>query len=216
MSGSLTPAGSPVVRSAATSLLLLASMLLCGLRLPARGGRTLAFEAFGFVEGILALVVLGLFLSQGVLARPAHWMERLTLAYWLTATAVLLRLALPPPGLGYWLGVTLVSAALLGAAGRDDRRRTPITLAIAVALCGTLRFAVIPFIWRRANLPDVGPFELAGLSDWAKGLVSDYQPVRTGNEILNVAGVALYALALRLGWPARSGEGPLAAPPPAA
>jgi hypothetical protein len=190
-------------------------MLLGGLRLPARGGRTLAFEAFGFVEGVLALIVLGLFLSQGVLARPAHWVERLALGYWLAATAVLLRLALPPPGLGYWLGVTIVTAALLGAAGRDDRRRTLVTLAIAVALCGTLRFAVIPFIWRRANLPDVGPFELAGLSDWAKGLVSDYQPVRAGNEVLNVAGVGLYALALRLGWPARSGEVPPAGNPPA-
>jgi hypothetical protein len=194
--------GSPIARAAATSLLLIASTLLCGLRLPAGRDRTLAFEPFGFVEGVLALVVLGLFLGQGIVARPARWMDRLALAYWFGATAVLLRLALPPPGIGYWIGTVIVAAALFGAAGRDDRRRTLVTLGTALTLCGMLRFAVIPFIWRHASLPDVGPFELGGLSDWVKGLVTDYQPVRSGNEILNVVGVALYALALRHGWPA--------------
>ncbi len=65
-----------------------------------------------------------------------------------------------------------------------------------------LRFALIPFVWRHVSLPDLGPFGLSELGDWAKGLVSGYQPVRAGNEILNVVGVALYALALRRGWPA--------------
>jgi hypothetical protein len=114
-------------------------------------------------------------------------------------------LALPPPGIGYWMGTVILAAALLGAAGSDDRRRTPVTLATALALCGLLRFGVIPFVWRHASLPDVGPFGLEGLSDWAKGLVTDYQPVRGGNEILNVVGVALYALALRRGWAERAG-----------
>jgi hypothetical protein len=189
------------VRATTTSLLLLASTILCGVRLPVAGDRSLAFEAFGFVEGTLAIVVLGLFLGQSVLPRPAHWLDRVGLAYWLVATAVLLRLALPPPGLGYWIGAGILVASLLRVAGRDDRRRTLVTLGIAVSLCGMLRFAVIPFVWRRASLSDLGPFELAGLGDWAKGLVTDYQPVRAGNEILNVAGVALYALAIRLGWP---------------
>ena len=175
---------------------------MCGLRLPAGGDRSLAFEAFGFVEGVLALVVLGLFLGQGIVVRPTHWMERVSLAYWLGATAVLLRLALPPPGIGYWMGTVILVAALLGAAGRDDRRRTLVTLATALALCGLLRFGVIPFLWRHASLPDVGPFGLGELSDWAKGLVTDYQPVRAGNEVLNVVGVGFYALALRPGWPA--------------
>jgi hypothetical protein len=166
------------------------------MRLPAAGDRSLAFESFGFVEGVLALVVLGLFLGQGVLERPAHWMEKITLGYWLGATAVLLRLALPPPGIGYWIGSVILAAALFGAAGRGERRRTLVTLATALALCGTIRFGVIPFLWRHASLPDVGPFALNELSDWAKGLVTDYQPVRAGNEIVNVVGVAFYALAL--------------------
>ncbi len=123
-----SPAGGRRSRAAATPLLLIGSVLLCGLRLPAAGDRTLAFEAFGFVEGVLALVVLGLFLAQGSVARPAHWMDGLALAYWLGATAVLLRLALPPPGIGYWVGTVILAAALFGAAGRDDRRRTLLTL----------------------------------------------------------------------------------------
>ena len=188
-------------RPATTALLLLGAALLCGIRLPAAGERTLAFEAFGFVEGVLALLALFLFLRQGVLARPAGWLERLSLAYWLGATAVLLRVTLPPPGLGYWIGTAILAAGLLGAFGGDDRRRSLFTLGIAVAICGVLRFGVIPFLWRHATLPDLGPLEVSGLSDWAKGLVTDYQPVRAGNEILNVLGVALYALAIWRAWP---------------
>jgi hypothetical protein len=194
---------SPSVASrAVTGLLLLGSAVLCGVRLPQGSERTLAFEAFGFVEGVLALLVLFLFLRQGALAPPARAFDRLLLAYWLFATAVLLRLALPPPGLGYWIGAGILGAALLGAFGGDDRRRSLFTLGVAVALCGTIRFGVIPFLWRNATLPDLGPLRLEGVTDWAKGLVTDYQPVRAGNEVLNVAGVALYAVALWRSWPA--------------
>lgn len=182
-------------------MLLLGSAILTGLRLPARGDRTLAFEGFGFVEGVLALLVLFLFLQQGVLASPRHLLERALLAYWLGSTAVLLKLALPPPGLGYWIGTVLIAAALLGASGGEDRRRTLLTLGLAIALCGTLRFAIIPFVWRHASLPDLGPLELGGISDWAKGLVTEHEPVRAGNQVLNVMGVALYAVALRRSWP---------------
>lgn len=187
---------------ATTGLLLLGSAVLCGVRLPTAGDRTLAFEPFGFVEGVLALLVLFLFMRQGMLAPPRHWSERLLLAYWFGASAVLLKLALPPPGLGYWIGSVILAAALLGAFGGGDRRRTLFTLGIAVALCGVLRFGLIPFVWRNATLPDLGPLELSGISDWAKGLVTDYQPVRRGNEVLNAAGIALYALALWRAWPA--------------
>jgi hypothetical protein len=190
-----------LTRPATTGLLLLGAALLCGLRLPAEGERTLAFEAFGFVEGVLALLVLFLFLRQGVLRLPGHWSERLILAYWFGATAVLLRLGLPPPGLGYWVGTAILAAALLGAFGGDDRRRSLFTLGIALAICGMLRFALIPFVWRNATLPDLGPLDLGGISDWVKGLVTDYQPVRQGNEVLNVAGIALYALAVWRSWP---------------
>lgn len=198
-----------LARPATTGLVLVGAILLCGLRLPAAAERTLAFEAFGFVEGVLALLVLFLFLRQGILPTPAGGFDRLLLLYWLAATAVLLRVALPPPGLGYWIGTAILAAVLLGAFGGGDRRRSLFTLGIAVAACGVVRFGVIPFVWRNAALPDLGPIELSGLSDWAKGLVTDYQPVRPGNEILNVLGIALYALAIWRLWPA-TGPDPLA------
>jgi hypothetical protein len=188
-------------RPAVTALLLLGSAVLTGVRLPAAGDRALAFDAFGFVEGVLALLVLFLFLRQGVLPRPAGALEHAVLAYWLFATAVLLRMALPPPGIGYWLGTLLLAFVLLGAFGGGDRRRSLFVLGIAVAVSGAVRFAVIPFLWRNAVLPDLGPIELTGLGDWAKGLVTDYEPVLPGNEVLNVLGVALYAAALWRTWP---------------
>ena len=188
-------------RPAVTALLLLGSAILTGLRLPAAGERALAFEAFGFVEGILALLTLFLFLRQGVLTRPAGPLDHAVLAYWLFATAVLLRMALPPPGIGSWLGTLLFAFVLLGAFGGGDRRRSVFVLGVALAVSGAVRFAVIPFLWRNATLPDLGPIELTGISDWAKGLVTDYEPVLAGNEILNVLGVALYALALWRSWP---------------
>ncbi|MBA2564254.1 MAG: hypothetical protein H0V09_02370 [Gemmatimonadetes bacterium] len=191
-------------RPATTALLLLGSAILCGLRLPAGEDRSLAFEAFGFVEGVLALLALHLFIRQGALPFPSTSPLRITLPYWLCATAVMLRLALPPPGVGYWIGAGLLTAALLGASGGADRRRTLFTLGTALAICGVLRFSVIPFVWRSASLPDLGPVPLGGVSDWAKGLFTEYHPVRTGNEVLNVAGIALYAAALWRAWPAGS------------
>jgi hypothetical protein len=146
-------------------------------------------------------VVVGLFLHQRVIAPPLAWTDRLTLAYWFGATAVLLRLALPPPGVGYWIGTGILAAGLLGASGGGDRRRTLVTLGVAVALCGMLRFALVPFVWRHASLPDLGPIELGGVSEWAKGLVTDYQPVRPFNEIVNALGLCLFGLAIRRAWP---------------
>ncbi|MFN2433100.1 MAG: hypothetical protein ABR599_09875, partial [Gemmatimonadota bacterium] len=99
-----------------------------------------------------------------------------------------------------------------GAFGGGERRRSLFTLGIAVALSGTLRSAVIPFVWRNASLPDLGPLELSGISDWAKGLVTEYEPVRAGNEVLNVMGIALYALALWRSWPP-DGPDPISALP---
>jgi hypothetical protein len=194
---------------ASTALLLLGASLLAGIRLPATGNRTLAFEAFGFVEGVLALLVLYLFVRQGTLPRPRFWFERLILAYWLFATAVLLRMALPPPGLGYWIGTAILGSVLLGVFSGNDRRRTVFSLGVALAACGVIRFGIIPFVWRNAALPDLGPLEFSGISDWAKGLVTDYEPVLAGNEILNLLGVALFACALWRVWPAREAD-PLA------
>lgn len=193
-------------RPAVTGLLVLSSAVLTGVRLPAAGDRTLAFEAFGFVEGVLALLVLFLFLRQGVLPRPAGALEHALLAYWLFATAVLLRMALPPPGIGYWLGTLLLAFVLLGAFGGGDRRRSLFVLGIAIAVSGAVRFAVIPFLWRNASLPDLGPIGLTGLSDWAKGLLTDYEPVLRGNEVLNVLGVALYGAALWRSWPSEPAD----------
>jgi hypothetical protein len=185
----------PARRAVAAALIFLGSAALAGVVLRAGG---VTYRAFGMVEGLFALLLVYLFLLRGVWLRPAGGVGWVAVAYGAAATAQLVALLLPPPGIVQWVVVTgLVFSVWAAFAARTPTRLLASIGAVALLLA-LLDFSVIPFLWVRAG---PGPGQAWGLGNLAEGfrrLFVEYEPLRPGGELVGFAAVVLWVAATRL------------------
>lgn len=195
MSGRTLAPGSAV----AVCSLFLSSFLLAGLWV---GGSGVEYRLFSLVDGLAALIILYMLISARVLSWSAGVWGFILLAYAAAATAQLLALLLPPPGVLEWvvLGALLVFAWNVGYG--IHRTRLLLGLGLVAVGLAALKYSVLPFIWSRTQLPETPLLNLRGLGDQLRGLFIAYTPPRPITQLFAFAAVLAWSLAVWLQWPA--------------
>lgn len=187
----------PERRAVAAALLFLGSAALGGVHLLEGGVR---YHTPGVVEGIFALLLAYILLLQGAWVRPPGWLGWLPVAYGTAASAQLLGLLLPPPGLVQWTVVFVLALTVWGALAGGTRTRLVASLASLALLLALLKFSVIPFLWERAG---PGPGEALGFGSLAESVrrfFAEHEPMRPAGQTLGLLALSLWALGSRLLW----------------
>lgn len=184
-------------RTVAAALLFLGAAFLAGVN-PGLDG--LSYHTFGITEAIIALLLTHVFVRHGVWWSPPGALRWVALGYGAIASAQLLELLLPPPGILEWLVLTGIAFSAWAVVAAGSRSRLLAGLTAMALLLAVLKFSIIPVLWDRAG---PGPGEAWGLGDLAEGLrrlVVDYEPVTAGGQLLGAAAITLWALGTRLLW----------------
>lgn len=188
----------PARRAIAAALVFLAAAALAGVALLPDG---VQYRAFGMVEGVFAVLLAYLLVHRRGWEAPETVVGWVAVAYGTVASAQVLELLLPPPGMVEWMVVAGVAVTAWGAFAGGTRRRLVFSLASLALLLAVLKFSVIPVLWTRLG---PAPGTALGLGDVAEGVrrvFADYQPVRPVGQVVGAAAVALWALGTRLLWP---------------
>lgn len=200
------PTLTPARRAVAAALLFLAGAVLAGVQLRSEG---VGYQAFGMVEGVLALFLAYILLLRRVWTRPAGALGWVAVAYGTLANAQLLELLLPPPGLLQWVVVTVLAFSAWGALGGRSPTRLLASLASLALLLALLKFSVLPVLWERSGPAPGQAFGLGDLAESARRLFADYQPLGPGGELVGFLALACWVLGTRMvgegGW--RRGAG---------
>lgn len=187
----------PERRVVAAALLFLAAAFLAGVNPRPEG---LSYHTFGVTEAILALLLTHVFLRSGVWWSPAGPMRWMAIVYGAVATAQLLDLLIPPPGVLEWLVVTGLAFSAWAVVGTGSRSKLIAGVAAMALLLALLKFSVVPVLWDRAG---PAPGEAWGLGDLAEGLrrlVVDYEPVSAVGQLVGAAAIGAWAAATRVLW----------------
>lgn len=187
----------PERRAVAAALLFLVAAFVAGIN-PGPDG--LSYHTLGLTEAIVALLFTHVFLRRGVWWSPAGALRWVAIAYGTLATAQLLELLIPPPGILEWLVLTGLAFSAWAIVGAGSRSRLVAGVGALALLLALLKFSIIPVLWVRAG---PGPGEAWGLGDVAEGLrrlVVDYEPVSAGGQLVGAAAIAAWAAATRLLW----------------
>lgn len=185
----------PARRAVLAALLFLGSAALAGVT-PLLDG--VEYRTFGMVEGLFALLLTYVFLLRGVWPREPGGLGWVPVAYGTIATAQLLALLLPPPGVLQWMVVTGLAFSAFAAFGARSPTRLLGGLGIAAVLLALLNYSVIPFLWIRSG---PGPGEAWGLGNLAEGfrrLFVEYEPLGPAGELVGFAALACWAIATAL------------------
>lgn len=188
---------SPARRAIAAALLFLAAAFLAGVS-PGESG--FAYRTFGVTEGILAILLSHVMLQRSVWWSPPGALRWIAVAYGTIATAQILDLLIPAPGVLEWMVLTGLAFSAWAIVGARSRSRLLGSLSAVALLLAILKFSIIPVLWDRAG---PGPGEAWGLGDLAEGLrrlVVDYEPVTPAGQLVGFAAIALWAGGTRLLW----------------
>jgi hypothetical protein len=178
--------------------LFLLSFGLGGISLDTGG---VEYEVFGLVDGLAALLVVYVLLRSEALARPGGAWGLVMLVYGTAATAQLVGRLLPPPGVLEWLALAaLVALAWHGAYGLH-RSRLVLNLGLLTVAMAALRYAILPFVWLRAELPRTPVVDLYELGEAFKGLFIAYAPPHPATQAFVFAAVLAWATAVWIQWP---------------
>lgn len=191
------PALTPERRAVAAALLWLASGALAGVTPRATG---VDYRLFGLTEGLFAIFLVHVLLARGAWLRHPGPLGWAAVGYGAWATAQILELLLPPPGVLEWVVVIALAMSAWSLLTGGTRERLVASLATLALLLALLNFSVIPVLWERAG---PGPGEAFGLGDLAEGmrrLVVAYEPVRRSGQLIGVVAIALWAAGTRLLW----------------
>ena len=184
-------------RAVAASLLFLASAALAGVTLVEHG---VEYHLFGLIEGIFALLLGYLLVLRGAWAAPAGITGWLAVVYGTVATAQVLELLFPPPGLVQWVVVTGVAVAAWGVFSAGSPRRLVASLASLAVVLALVRYSVIPVLWTHLGPAPGTAFGLGNLAEGARRIFADWHPVRPAAELVGFVAVCCWALATRLVW----------------
>ena len=187
-------------RALGVCLLLAASVLVGGLDLPAAGYEAFRFAPFGFTGGLLGIVYVFALANRSVLWRPPGWLGAMLLVYWAAALAMMFRVLLPPPGL-VQVGLAIVAAAAAGiVVSRHDRVAAVLTLGVVTVILAVVRFALVPAVWARSELPNWGPLKIGASADAVRDFFVAYAPERPASQALHFLALVLAVAALWLQW----------------
>lgn len=189
----------PARRAVAAALLFLASAFLAGV---SPGPTGVTYRTFGITEGVLALLFTYILSLRHAWIRSPGITGWLAVGYGTVASAQILELLLPPPGVVEWMVVTGLALSAWAALAGRSRKRLMASMASLAVLLALLKFSVIPFVWERAG---PGPGEAWGLGNMAESfrrLFVDYEPIQPIGQILGFVAIACWALATRLLWEA--------------
>lgn len=189
---------SPVRRAVGAALLFLAAGVLAGVSPLARGG--VEYRTFGLVEGVFALLLAYLLVLRGAWTRPVGVIGWIALIYGTVATAQVLELLFPPPGLLEWVVVAGVAISAWGVFAGGSRRRLVASLASLAVLLALLKFSVIPVLWERLGPAPGTAFGLGDLAEGARRIFADHRPVRPAGQLIGFAALCCWAAATRLLW----------------
>lgn len=190
------------------ALAFLASAAVAGVALVAEG---VEYRAFGMVEGVFALLLAYLLTFRGAWERPETLTGWLAVAYGTLASAQVMELLLPPPGMIEWMVVAGIAVSAWGAFSGGTRRRLVFSLASLALLLAVLKFSVIPVLWERIGPAPGTAFGLGDAAESVRRTFADYRPVRPIGQMVGFAALALWALGTRLLWPENEPE-PVAEP----
>lgn len=191
-------------RAVAASLLFLGAATLSGIALVPGG---VEYRTFGMVEGVFALLLSYVLVVRGAWAPPPGPLGWTALAYGTAASAQVLELLLPPPGVVEWGVVGALAVAAWAALGRGSRHRLAVSLGGLALLLAVLKFSLLP-----AVLSGLGPepgtaLGLGDLAERARRFVADAAPLRPAGQLVGVAALALWVLGTRLLWTERTQSG---------
>jgi hypothetical protein len=178
-------------RAVAASLLFLACAVLAGVTLVEHG---VEYHLFGLVEGVFALLLGYILVLRGAWAAPAGVCGWIAVVYGTVATAQVLELLFPPPGLVQWVVVTGVAITAWSVFSAGSPRRLVTSL---------VRYSVIPVLWAHLGPAEGTAFGLGNLAEGARRVFADWHPVRPASELIGFVAICCWALATRLVWSAR-------------
>lgn len=179
-------------------MLFLVAFSLGGLRL---GITRLEYHVFGLVDGLAALLILYVMLNTAALSWPREIWGAVVLAYAAAATAQLVSLLLPEPGVVEWLVLIVLLYFAWNASYSAHRTRVMLALGTVSLALAALKYSVLPFIWAQANLPQTPILDLRGLAEGVKGLLSVDVPTRPITQVFAFAALLAWVLAIWLQWP---------------
>ncbi|HEX2077817.1 MAG TPA: hypothetical protein VHG08_08915 [Longimicrobium sp.] len=185
-------------RQVAAALVFLASGAAAGVALVPEG---VEYRAFGMVEGVFALLLAYLLVYRGAWERPAGATGWIAVAYGTMASAQVLELLLPPPGMIEWMVVAGIAVTAWGAFSGGTRRRLIFSLASLALLLAVLKFSVIPVLWARMGPAAGTAFGLGDVAESVRRTFADYRPLRPTGQLVGFVALALWALGTRLLWP---------------
>ncbi|UCC74110.1 MAG: hypothetical protein JSV86_06005 [Gemmatimonadota bacterium] len=182
----------------AVSALFALSFFFAGLRVTATG---VEYQLFGVVDGLSALLILYVLLGSGALSWPRDAWGAVVVVYAAAATAQLVSLLLPPPGVLEWVVVGGLLYAAWNASYAVHRTRVMLTLGLVALALAALKYSVLPFVWVRTELPHTPILDLRALGEGLKGLVAAYVPSRPVTQALAFVAILAWVLAVWRQWP---------------
>lgn len=194
----------PAQRAVAASLLFLACAVFAGI-VPIEHG--VEYHLFGLAEGVFALLLAYVLVLRGAWAAPSGVCGWLAVGYGTIATAQVLELLFPPPGLVQWVVVTGVAITAWSVFSAGSPRRLAASLASLAVVLALVRYSVIPVLWAHLGPAQGTAFGLGNLAEGARRIFADWHPVRPAAELVGFVAICCWALATRLVWsPAAASE----------
>jgi hypothetical protein len=184
-------------RALASAYLVLLAAVLAGV-VPA--GQGVEYHLFGMLEGVFALLLAYLLVLRGAWPRAggvAGWAARV---YGVVATAQVLGVLLPPPGVVQWVVVAGVAISAWGAFSASSRRRLMASLGSLAVLLALVRYSVIPVLWARIGPAAGTAFGLGDVAESGRRIFADWQPPTAAAQLFGFAAVCAWALATRVSW----------------
>jgi hypothetical protein len=178
--------------------LFILTFFFAGLRVTATG---VEYQLFGVVDGLSALLISYVLLGTGALSWPRDAWGTAVLIYGAAATAQVVSLLLPPPGVLEWVVVGLLLYAAWNASYAVHRTRVMLALGLVALALAALKYSVLPFVWVRTELPHTPIVDLRPLGEGLKGLVAAYVPSRPVTQALAFLAILCWVLAVWLQWP---------------
>ncbi len=165
------------------------------------GEVALDYHLFGVVDGLAALLVLYVLLNTSALSWPRDVWGTIVLIYAAAATAQLIAMLLPPPGVVQWvvLGVLIYFAWSAGYAAH--RTRVMLTLGLVAVALAAVKYSVLPFLWARTELPQTPIVDLRALGESVRGVFAMYVPSRPLSQVFAFAAILAWVVAIWLQWP---------------
>lgn len=178
--------------------LYLIAFFFGGLRLGVVG---IEYHLFGLVDGLAALLILYVLLNTAAFSWPRDRWGGVVLIYAAAATAQLVSLLLPPPGLVQWLVLIVLLYFAWNASYSAHRTRVMLALGTVALALAALKYSVLPFIWARTNLPRTPIIDVQALAEGVKGMLVAYVPTRPVTQVFAFGALLTWVLAVWLQWP---------------